>query len=171
MGNRAVITTPERKLGVYLHWNGGRDTIEPLLKYCELKGYRSPSADSYGFARLCQVAGNFFGGTNCIGIDAYTDDRRMNPGDNGIYVIDGWKIADRIFPYEHFTEQQEYDFNEMLHAFDDSMPARERLGAYLDAQEIPVEELRIGDRVWMQGVDDAFEAFPVAGYLFLILHR
>lgn len=55
MGNRAVITTPERKVGVYLHWNGGRDTIEPLLKYCELQGYRAPSSDEYGFARICQV--------------------------------------------------------------------------------------------------------------------
>lgn len=25
MGNRAVITTPDKKMGVYLHWNGGRD--------------------------------------------------------------------------------------------------------------------------------------------------
>ena len=30
MGNRAVITTPQRKVGLYVHWNGGRDTIEPL---------------------------------------------------------------------------------------------------------------------------------------------
>lgn len=49
MGNRAVITTPERKIGLYLHWNGGRDTVEPLLRYCELKGYRAPSSDSYGW--------------------------------------------------------------------------------------------------------------------------
>ena len=48
MGNRAVITTPDRQIGIYLHWNGGRDTVEPLLKYCELKGYRAPSADTYG---------------------------------------------------------------------------------------------------------------------------
>lgn len=59
MGNRAVITTPERKVGIYLHWNGGRDTIEPLLKYCELQGYRPPSSDEYGLARICQVMGNF----------------------------------------------------------------------------------------------------------------
>ena len=31
MGNRAIITTRERKIGLYLHWNGGRDTVEPLL--------------------------------------------------------------------------------------------------------------------------------------------
>ncbi len=105
MGNRAVITTPERKIGLYLHWNGGRDTVEPLLRYCELKGYRAPSSDSYGWARFCQVVGNFFGGTLSVGIAPYSDDRRMNPGDNGIYVVDGWKIVDRILPYKGFVEK------------------------------------------------------------------
>ena len=56
MGNRAVITTPDRKLGLYLHWNGGRDTVEPLLRYCELKGYRDPAKDDYGWARMCHYA-------------------------------------------------------------------------------------------------------------------
>ena len=120
MGNRAVITTKDRKIGLYLHWNGGRDTVEPLLRYCELKGYRAPSQDDYGWARICQVLGNFFGGTHCVGIGAYTDDERMNPGDNGIYVIDGWEITGRIYPYEHFEEQREYPFDEMLRAFDPS---------------------------------------------------
>ena len=96
MGNCAVITTPERKVGLYLHWNGGRDTVEPLLRYCELQGYRAPSHDTYGWARLCQVAGNFFGGSTCVGIGPYTTDGRMDPGDNGIYVIDGWKIVERL---------------------------------------------------------------------------
>lgn len=49
MGNRAVITTTKKDLAIYLHWNGGRDTVEPLLKYCELQGYRPPSVDCYGW--------------------------------------------------------------------------------------------------------------------------
>lgn len=53
MGNRAVITDAEKKIGLYLHCNGGRDTIEPLLAYCKLKGYRDVENDpSYAFARL-----------------------------------------------------------------------------------------------------------------------
>ena len=80
MGNRAIITTQERKIGLYLHWNGGRDTVEPLLRYCELQGYRPPSSDSYGWARICQVVGNFFGGTLSVGIGPYTDDAGMDPG-------------------------------------------------------------------------------------------
>ena len=72
MGNRAVITTSEfmnlhediqfsNELGVYLHWNGGRDSVTAFLTYCKLKGYRPPETDCYGWARLCQVIGNFFG--------------------------------------------------------------------------------------------------------------
>lgn len=49
-----AITTRERKVGVYLRWNGGRDTVEPLFRYCELQSYRPPSGDEYGWARLCQ---------------------------------------------------------------------------------------------------------------------
>lgn len=96
MGNRAIITTRERKIGLYLHWNGGRDTVEPLLRYCELQGYRPPSSDNYGWARICQVVGNFFGGTLSVGIGPYTDDPSMDPGDNGIYVIEGWRIVERL---------------------------------------------------------------------------
>lgn len=58
-GNRAVITTEDKRIGVYIHWNGGRDSVEAFLKYCELKGYRKPEEDCYGWARLCQVIGNF----------------------------------------------------------------------------------------------------------------
>lgn len=164
MGNRAVITTPERKIGLYLHWNGGRDTVEPLLRYCELKGYRAPSSDSYGWARLCQVVGNFFGGTLSVGIAPYSDDRRMNPGDNGIYVVDGWKIVDRILPYKGFVEEDEHDFDGMLRALDESMPEDERLGALLDSIEVATSELELGDEVWARGVDGKYSTYPVVAF-------
>ena len=37
MGNRAVITTkPElTEVGMYLHWNGGRASVEAFLAYCK----------------------------------------------------------------------------------------------------------------------------------------
>ncbi len=162
MGNRAVITTPERKVGLYLHWNGGRDTVAPLLRYCELKGYRPPSSDEYGWARMCQVMGNFLGGTTSIGIGAYSSDELMDPGDNGIYVIEGWKIIERV-TCDGFEEQDEHDFGEMLRGLDSSMPERERLGEYLDSIEVNIEDVRIGDEVWFRGIDDSFTARRVAG--------
>ena len=165
MGNRAVITTKDRKIGVYLHWNGGRDTVEPLLKYCEMKGYRAPSSDDYGWARMCQVLGNFFGGTLCVGIGPYSCDKNMDPGDNGIYVIDGWQIVDRIDTYGYgIHEQMVYDFDEMLRAFDDCMPEGERLGGYLDSVEVDTTSLELGDEVWMMDTGDKWKAYPVVGF-------
>ena len=45
MGNRAVITTPDKKIGVYLHWNGGRDSVEGFLQTCKKYGFRPPERD------------------------------------------------------------------------------------------------------------------------------
>lgn len=165
MGNQAVITTRERKFGLYLHWNGGRDTVGPLLRYCELQGYCPPSEDDYGWARLCQVIGNFFGGSLSLGLGRYTTDRRMDPGDNGIYVIEGWKIVDRIHKSAGCEEQLVYDFDEMLRAFDEAMPERLRLGGFLDSVEVPVGEVKLGDEVWLRdGASEKWEAFPVVGF-------
>ena len=115
MGNRAVITTRENfennGVGVYLHWNGGRDSVEAFLQYCELKGFRSPDTQSYGWARLAQVIGNFFGGTLSVGIDTI-DHLDCDNWDNGVYIIEVWKIVGR----EYFTgeEQHEYSMSDML---------------------------------------------------------
>lgn len=126
MGNRAVITSTKKDLAVYLHWNGGRDTVEPLLDYCRMHGYHSPAVCSYGYARICQVMGNFFGGSNCIGLSVYTHDREMDPGDNGIYVVDeNWNIVERIGAPE--CEQMEYPAKLVLAELDKNMPEKERI--------------------------------------------
>ena len=132
MGNRAVITASKSKnvknskdIGVYLHYNGGRDSIEAFLKYCELKGYRSPSDDNYGWARLCQVIGNFFGGSTSIGIDncCHLDCDNL---DNGVYIIKKWKIVGR--QYQVGAEQNSYDLYKMLLLIDEAQPIRDQLG-------------------------------------------
>lgn len=124
MGNRAVITTRDKNIGVYLHWNGGRDSVEAFLKYCELKGYRTPERDCYGWARLCQVIGNYFGGELSLGIDLY-DRLDKDNGDNGVYVIENWKIVDREFI--DWPEQHEYDLISMLRDINNHQPEREKL--------------------------------------------
>lgn len=124
MGNRAVITTRDKNIGVYLHWNGGRDSVEAFLKYCELKGYRTPERDNYGWARLCQVIGNYFGGELSLGIDKYEKLDRDN-GDNGVYIIENWKIVDREFI--DWPEQHEYDLISMLRDINNHQPEREKL--------------------------------------------
>lgn len=125
MGNRAVITTRAKEIGVYLHWNGGRDSVEAFLKYCKLKGYRSPDTDCYGWARLCQVVGNFFKGTSSVGIDLY-ENLDTDNGDNGVYVIEDWEIVDRLF-FEQSSEQNECSLEEMILSIDNCMPENDKL--------------------------------------------
>lgn len=164
MGNRAVITTRKNwchdGVGVYLHWNGGRDSVEGFLKYCELKGYRDPSVDAYGWARLCQVIGNFFGGTCSVGIDTLWHLDRDN-GDNGVYLIDDWKIVDRL----HFNgdEQDSYDLQDMLLSIDARQPEAEQIKDYIMAVEYPAGELVVGDQVMVinDGIASAYNVIGI----------
>ena len=123
MGNRAIITDIEKKIGVYLHWNGGRDSVEAFLKYCELKGFRGFN-DEYGKARFCQIVGNFFGGGLSLGITTSVNGCE----DNGVYIVDGWEIVGR----EDFKgeEKCEYNLQEMLIEIDKRQPRNEQLGEY-----------------------------------------
>lgn len=123
MGNRAVITTKENfendGIGIYLHWNGGRDSVEAFLKYCKLKGYRKPTDDCYGWAYLCGVITNYFGNGLSCGIDVLHN-LDCDNGDNGMYIIDGWEIVDRV--YFHKLEQGNHNFVSMIMAINESMP-------------------------------------------------
>jgi len=147
MGNRAVITTEDKKIGIYLRWNGGRDSVEPFLAYCKLKGYREPENDCYGWARLCQVIGNYTGGSTSIGIDTL-DSLDCNNYDNGMYIIKGWEIVGRM--YSH-GEQSHYDFKEMLISIDEAQPENEQLGKeFLQADIVDSSNLKVGDVVFLQ---------------------
>lgn len=155
MGNRAVITTskagfaPENSdaMGVYLHWNGGRDSVEAFLAYCKLKGFRSPEKDNYGWARLCQVIGNFFGGGLSVGIGPCCELDCSNY-DNGTYIIENWEIVGRV--YFEGGEQRQYNLNEMLEAIDEAQPVKEQLGKdFFKAKEIETKSLSIGDIVYV----------------------
>jgi hypothetical protein len=77
MGNRAVITIRDKHKpkddwsSLYLHWNGGRDSVEPFLYVAKLYEIRCDSDPTYGIARLAQIIGNTLGGTLSIGVAAY----------------------------------------------------------------------------------------------------
>lgn len=110
MGNRAVIQIERNPLEIYLHWNGGRDSIEPILKYAKQVKIRS---GDYGVARLCQIIGNTLGGTLSLGVAPkgyYSGDE-----DNGTYVLDDeLNIVDRIGVSEEFVEESYHDPDEMF---------------------------------------------------------
>jgi|TARA_R100000084_G_C4543972_1_gene96916 hypothetical protein len=117
MGNRAVITIKEKDTAkedwnsLYLHWNGGRDSVEPFLHVAKLYGIRCNDDSSYAIARLSQLIGNYFGGTLSLGIGAYKC-LDTNNWDNGTYIIEDWEIVER--EYFEGEEQQEHNFDEMV---------------------------------------------------------
>ncbi len=134
MGNRAIITTKERGVGLYLHWNGGRDSIEAFLEYCRLKGYRSPGRERWSYEDLERVVRNFIGDRTTVKVIEYVSDREAArlACDNGVYVVDGWSITDRVLPNfggRGFREQSEYGLDGMLAAIDKAQPEAERLEA------------------------------------------
>ena len=119
MGNRAVIAfvaddgTQDKDLclGIYLHWNGGRDSVEGFLEYAKKQGLRS---GDYGVARLCQIIGNTFGGTLSLGVDVVRNLDYDN-FDNGLYWVDKeFNIVDREYITDDFKEQQQYKLDEFV---------------------------------------------------------
>lgn len=166
MGNRAVITTQHNYdnngIGVYLHWNGGRDSVEAFLAYMKLKKHRAPDTDCYGWARLCQVIGNFFGGTTSIGIDT-VNHLDTNNGDNGVYIIQGWDIVSR----KDFDgrEQHNCHLEDMLKSIDERQPVDEQLGEnFFAATPTQTNEILVGYEVFILGYSGKPEMYTVVGY-------
>ena len=132
MGNRAVVTTQSaldnNGIGVYLHWNGGRDSVNAFLTYCKFKEFRSPTDDpTYAWARFCQVIGNWFGGSLSLGIGR-VDRLDCDNWDNGVYIVEKWDIVGRKY-FENGIEQNQYDLLEMLLSIDEKQPKDIQIGA------------------------------------------
>ena len=140
MGNRAVITNyikgetleefkegSNPRIGIYVHWNGGVKSIVSFLMYCKMKGYRETNYDDYGWARLCQVIANFFGGTTSVGINL-VENLDCDNWDNGVYLIEDWEIKGRYYTTSEDSEVNDYEIIEMLKEIDSSMPESEQIG-------------------------------------------
>lgn len=101
MGNRAVITASgshTKGIGIYLHWNGGLESVLAFLDVAKARGFRCPKSDeSYGMARLCGLIHEFFGVTEDTSLGIGTlDQLDCDNWDNGVYVIGkDWALADR----------------------------------------------------------------------------
>lgn len=100
MGNRAVITqsTADDAPCIYLHWNGGHESVTAFLtaaKYAELDGYSPDFMDQFA----AFLAKHFF---DCeIGYTIYREkycEADTDNWDNGTYLIDSdLNIAARMF--------------------------------------------------------------------------
>ena len=104
MGNRCVITNKEKTRAIYQHWNGGRDSIEPLLKVAKLLGG--------GFDKLCEVSSKVFDGEE-ISCEEVNNES-LDCLDNGVYIInEDLEIIGRE-GLRYGKEQKKHDFSDMV---------------------------------------------------------
>lgn len=167
MGNRAIVKPIDKNVGVYLHWNGGIESVSAFLEYCKLKEYRDfggAYSDGYGIARFCQVVGNFFGGGLSVGLETdVTESEEMAEWiDNGIYVIDGWDICRRIGAPD--DKNMAEVSQEMLLYIDQQQPEKEQLGKdYILAEIVDVSEVKVGDKVFVMKYEGKPDVHTVMG--------
>ena len=89
MGNRAVIafgTKPESP-AVYVHWNGGFESVQAFLEVASVWGYAG-LLDKYEQAEgVAKVIQNFFGETTKVDVGVL-EELDTDNGDNGTYYVD-----------------------------------------------------------------------------------
>jgi len=128
MGNRAVVIFTHKEHYspcIYLHWNGGPESVYGFLEELERRGAVRFGDVSYAAARFVQVAGEFFDidghGALSLGVwngpepgspdkaDTFLD---IDPGDNGVYLV-GWKkckfYVRRFICGKEFTREEVND--------------------------------------------------------------
>lgn len=126
MGNRCLIAFKQKESVkkkeevpcIYLHWNGGRDSVEAFLDATKRLGVRKHDP-SYAMARLTQIIANFMGGTLSIGVSS-VGDWALDFLDNGVYWVDELEIYDRTDTYDGYKEQKSYDHEELVKAIIDA---------------------------------------------------
>jgi len=127
MGNRAVVCFDEYNddaIGIYLHWNGGRDSIEGFLNATRQVMGERLGDESYARARLIQVMGNFLGGNLSLGLGK-CEDLDCNNFDNGVYIVSSKTLQIIGREFNVGEEQSEFDEEDFAKECLKKMPKKE----------------------------------------------
>ena len=118
MGNRAVIAFEDKGRdkkdcpAIYLHWNGGRDSVEGFLAVAkdQFGGTHSPD---YGCARLTTIICNWLGAKDGLSVGVGTFGTLWPDNyDNGTYWVNSkYEITEREF--KRRPEQAVYPVDEV----------------------------------------------------------
>jgi len=115
MGNRAVIEFKDYDLGIYFHWNGGRDSIESFLKIARVLKLEF---NIDGFSKFSELFSKFPVSANGVKLQPlkFLD---LDNYDNGVYVVYNWEIIDRKFKRnkEQFHIDQDEMFQHLLELY------------------------------------------------------
>jgi len=138
MGNRAVLTFDtfsKKGLGIYLHWNGGRDSVEGFLEATkQVMGGRLGDS-SYGRARLLGVINTFMAGNLSLGMGA-CEQLDCDNYDNGVYIIDSEKmeIKGRKF-FDNKAEQSTHNVKEFAQDIMDKIKIADNYEQYMEVKD------------------------------------
>ena len=119
MGNRAVVEfTKDDKhsgtnVGVYLHWNGGRDSIEAFLEATKRVMADRGEDETYAPARFVQIVGNYLGDNLSLGL-AQCRNLDCDNWDNGVYLVHPGSLEIIGRRYFKGQEQDTYNKEEMV---------------------------------------------------------
>lgn len=99
MGNRVVVTLDSKptknSMGLYLHWNGGPESVLAFAEYAREVGLCSGGDNCYGIAQLARIVGNFFGDNLSVGVGTLgTLD--CDNGDNGLVAVEWDTVGVRM---------------------------------------------------------------------------
>ena len=116
MGNRAVIAISEQEsaTGIYLHWNGGVESVLAFAHAARDMGARSPSGDDcYAMAGLIRAVTLFIhdgaGELISMGVGPVKSLDTDNY-DNGLFIIGGdWNIKTRYFNRDSVQNVEQFD--------------------------------------------------------------
>lgn len=108
MGNRAYIAFENNPIHIYVHWNGGLESIKAFCDVAKERGFRNPTGDpTYAMARLVGLIHEFFGVTDSTSLGLCTfasEDAEKDSvvfADNGKYIIGkDWQII-RHYTYDY----------------------------------------------------------------------
>ena len=134
---KALIIGIANLVGVYVHWNGGNDSIVPFCRACKEIGFRCPTYDfAYGVARFVQLVANFFGGCSDCSVGVDTLNRLdTNNFDNGVYIIgEDWEIVGREFGGDADFKLDEKDVEEFIKYLVDTQKGIDALKEKLDKE-------------------------------------
>jgi len=104
-------TAPEAPC-IYMHWNGGRDSVEAFLSLAKLMRLDGDSDDAMERLAALIAAGLEIPKGRTVYLEEYGMADKDN-GDNGVYIINGqWEITGR--KYKVRCEQHSHDPGTMM---------------------------------------------------------
>ena len=131
MGNRAFIGFENNPINIYVHWNGGIESVKAFCDAAKERGFADPTCDAnYAIARLIGLIHEFFGVTDssslgvCTFSSAEEEKDAITYADNGKYIIGkDWQVI-RHYTYDYDDKSKVIELRTSLDDYSDDAKQR-----------------------------------------------